>query len=118
MLLDEVDSFLQDGHNASRNWEVTQVNKMLMQMECFGDVFVAFTNLMDGLDQAALRRFYLKVKFGYLNPDQALQLFVRHAEALGLSEDEKTKQSIIQKTDRTDSWWFCYGCTTSANPSI
>ena len=97
LLLDEVDSFLQDRRRANRNWEVTEVNEMLTQMECFGGVFVASTNLMEGLDQAALRRFDLKVKFGYLQPDQAWQLFLRHAEALGLPINESAKETVCRK---------------------
>lgn len=84
LLIDEVDSFLQDRRGAVRSWEVTQVNEMLTQMEAFCGVFVASTNLMDGLDQAALRRFDLKVKFDYLLPRQAWDLLCRYCDVLGL----------------------------------
>ena len=84
LFVDEVDSFLQDRTRAQRSWEVTAVNEMLTQMETFSGVFIASTNLMDGLDQAALRRFDLKVKFGYLRPAQAWDLFEVHCESLGL----------------------------------
>jgi SpoVK/Ycf46/Vps4 family AAA+-type ATPase len=40
------------------------VNELLVQMEQFDGVFIASTNLMDVLDQAALRRFDLKLKLG------------------------------------------------------
>ncbi len=85
LLMDEVDSFLQDRRGAQRGWEVSLVNEMLTQMESFPGVFIASTNLMDGLDQAALRRFDLKVKFDFLRPDQAWELLCRHTAALGLS---------------------------------
>lgn len=85
LLLDEVDSFLQDRRDAQRSWEVTQVNEMLTQMESFGGVFVATTNLMDGLDQAALRRFDLKLRFGYLRPEQSRRMLTRHSDDLGLT---------------------------------
>ena len=84
LLMDEVDSFLQDRSGARRSWEVTEVNEMLSQMESFSGILVASTNLMDGLDQAALRRFDLKLKFDYLKPDQAWTLFERQCQALGL----------------------------------
>jgi len=83
LLIDEVDSFLQDRRNAQRSWEVAQVNELLTQMEQFPGVFVASTNLMDGLDQAALRRFDLKLRFDYLHSEAAGDLFVRHCESLG-----------------------------------
>ena len=78
LLIDEVDSFLQDRRGAQQGWEVSLVNEMLTQMESFSGVFVASTNLMDGLDQAALRRFDLKVKFGFLKSEQAWELLRRH----------------------------------------
>lgn len=84
LLLDEVDSFLQDRRRAQRSWEITAVNEMLVQMESFSGVFVASTNLMEGLDQAALRRFDLKLNFSYLKPAQAWQMLQRYAAALNL----------------------------------
>jgi len=82
LLIDEVDSFLQDRRNSVRSWEVTQVNEMLTQMESFTGVFIATTNLMGGLDQATLRRFDLKVKLDYLKPAQVWTLFQRHCHLL------------------------------------
>jgi hypothetical protein len=82
LLIDEVDSFLQDRRGAQRGWEVSLVNEMLTQMESFPGVFIASTNLMAGLDQAALRRFDLKVKFDFLRPEQAWELLRRQCEKL------------------------------------
>lgn len=84
LLIDEVDSFLQDRRNANTNWEVTGVNEMLTQMETFSGVFIASTNLMDGLDQAALRRFDLKIKFDYLNQKQTWGMFLKYCHLLRL----------------------------------
>ncbi len=75
LLLDEADSFLRDRNGATRNWEVSEVNEMLTQMESFNGIFIAATNLMSTLDAAALRRFDMKVKFDYLKPEQAWQMF-------------------------------------------
>lgn len=82
LLIDEVDSFLQDRRGAQRGWEVSLVNEMLTQMESFPGVFIASTNLMTGLDQAALRRFDLKVKFDFMRPEQVWELLRRHCIAL------------------------------------
>ena len=81
LLLDEVDSFLADRRQAQRSWERTQVNELLQQMERFPGIFIAATNLMSGLDAAALRRFDFKLHFRALKPEQRLALFAR--EALG-----------------------------------
>ena len=83
LLIDEVDSFLRDRRGAQRSWEVTLVNEMLTQMESFSGIFIASTNLMDGIDQAALRRFDLKICFDYLRPEQAWQLFLNQCRGLG-----------------------------------
>lgn len=77
LLIDEVDSFLQDRSKVRNGWEVSMVNEMLTQMERFEGVFIASTNLMAGLDPASLRRFDLKIRFGYLRPEQVGRLFKR-----------------------------------------
>lgn len=53
-------------------------------MERFPGIFVAATNLMSGLDAAALRRFDFKLNFRALNPVQRRKLFAR--EVLGDQE--------------------------------
>lgn len=69
LFLDEADSMIRDRSGAVRNWEVTQVNEMLTQMENFKGIFIAATNFEGELDTASRRRFALKVKFGYLKPE-------------------------------------------------
>lgn len=95
LLIDEVDSFLQDRRGASKSWEVTAVNEMLTQMESFAGLFIASTNLMDGLDPAALRRFDLKVKFDFLAPGQAAELLRRHCAQLGLGAPDAAAEQAI-----------------------
>jgi len=92
-LLDEADSFLRDRKGATRSWEVSEVNEMLTQMENFNGIFIASTNLMDSLDAGALRRFDMKMKFDYLKPEQAWQLFLdtSYKFQLEVSELEKSK---------------------------
>ncbi len=80
LLLDEADSFLQDRRGAQRTYEVTEVNEMLQGMERFTGIFVCTTNLMESLDQAALRRFTFKIRFLPLTCAQREQMFI--AEAL------------------------------------
>jgi SpoVK/Ycf46/Vps4 family AAA+-type ATPase len=87
LLLDEADSFLQDRRGAQRTYEVTEVNEMLQGMERFAGIFICTTNLMDSIDQAALRRFTFKIRFKPLNREQRERMFVvealaGHAEAL------------------------------------
>ena len=96
LLIDEVDGFLRDRRRARSSWEVTGVNEMLTQMEAFPGVFVASTNLMDGLDQAALRRFDLKMRFDYLYAWQACRLFASHCKQLDLPmQDSAALQAAL-----------------------
>lgn len=81
LLLDEADSFLQDRRGAQRTYEVTEVNEMLQGMERFDGIFVCTTNLLDRLDQAALRRFTFKIKFMPLTSEQRERMFITEALA-------------------------------------
>lgn len=83
LLLDEADSFLQDRRSAARSWELTQVNELLTQMENFKGVFICATNFMEHLDQAAMRRFAIKLRFDYLKPEQIHRLFASSLQKLG-----------------------------------
>jgi len=80
LIFDEADSFLQNRSSAHRSWEVSQVNEMLTQMENHLLPFVCTTNLMDGLDKAALRRFTFKVRYDYLDSVQVKTAFVHFSE--------------------------------------
>ena len=96
LVFDEVDSFLQDRRMARQSWEVTQVNEMLTQMESYNGIFVASTNLMNNLDQAALRRFDFKIEFGYLRGEQVWQLFNAYAEKFNLTVSGSLKADLIR----------------------
>lgn len=101
LLLDEADSFLQERSSAQRNFEVTQVNEMLTQMEGFNGIFIASTNLMDRLDAAAMRRFDMKVHFDYLRPDQAWAMFEDAARRLGIEPDPMVHGTLSSLGDLT-----------------
>ena len=75
LLFDEADSLLLDRADAVRSWEVSQVNEMLTWMEQHPLPFACTTNLVDRLDRASLRRFLVKVRFGWLTPAQARLAF-------------------------------------------
>ena len=94
LVFDEVDSFLQDRSSVSHNWEITLVNEMLVQMESFDGIFIATTNLIDNLDKACLRRFDLKLEFGYLLPEQARNLFKKECALLKVKFDEYASNKV------------------------
>ncbi len=99
LVIDEADGFLRDRTGAQRNWEVTQVNELLTQIEAFDGIFIASTNLIDTLDAASLRRFDFKVKFEYLNVEQRRTLV---ANACAVSVDS-IRGEARTRLDRLDA---------------
>lgn len=57
LLIDEFDCFLQDRRHAWRNWEIAQVNEMLVQVDEYRGVFIATTNRLDAMDPCDLAPF-------------------------------------------------------------
>jgi len=94
LLLDEGDSFLRDRSYARSSWEVTMVNELLQHMERFPGIFVVCTNLFEGLDSAALRRFTFKLEFNALTMEQRWKMFVKEA---GLSDIIKTVDDVTRE---------------------
>jgi len=95
LVFDEVDSFLADRSSANSNWEITQVNEMLVQMENFDGVFIATTNLMNNLDKASLRRFDLKLEFDFLKSEQSWNMLQTYVKSLKLSKPTSTCKQMI-----------------------
>ncbi|MGA8277193.1 MAG: ATP-binding protein [Rhodanobacteraceae bacterium] len=82
--VDEIDSFLHDRAQARQSWEVSQVNEFLTQLEGFGGIFIASTNLIERIDHAAMRRFDYKIRIGYLRQDQVMAMLQRLCDELGI----------------------------------
>ncbi|MCD8213106.1 MAG: ATP-binding protein, partial [Campylobacter sp.] len=98
LVFDEVDTFLQDRGSALRSWEISQVNEMLTQMDSFEGIFIATTNLIDSLDKASIRRFDMKLEFGYLKPKQALKFFTKECNSLNLDVSSEVKNRLLRLT--------------------
>ncbi|RMD48186.1 MAG: AAA family ATPase [Alphaproteobacteria bacterium] len=75
LILDEADSLLRDRKGAARSWEVSQVNELLVAMERHPLPFACTTNLVGGLDEAALRRFTFSIEFHALPGPKAALCF-------------------------------------------
>lgn len=99
LMIDEVDSFLQDRAKAVHSWEVTQVNELLTLMESFSGVFIATTNRIEHLDAASLRRFDLKLYFDYLNRSQIQHLLGAWCCSLGISSAGDEHHSMIESME-------------------
>ncbi len=69
LLFDEADSFFADRNQARTNYERTQVNEFLTQLEEFPGIVICTTNLRNIMDAAMLRRFHITVDFKALTED-------------------------------------------------
>jgi hypothetical protein len=94
LLLDEVDSFLSSRRRASHGHEVTQVNELLVQIESFRGWLVCATNFCAGLDEAALRRFPIKVEFFATDERQRRALFEAALAAIGITESDEERAAV------------------------
>ncbi len=74
LFIDEADSLIADRKGAVRNWEVTQTNEFLVQLESAKCMVVCSTNFQGHLDIASNRRFHFHLQFGYLKADGILKM--------------------------------------------
>lgn len=109
LVLDEVDSFLQDRSGAYRSWEVTQVNEMLTQMESFYGIFIATTNFMTNLDKASIRRFDMKIEFKPLDSTRFIKAFGLYARHLGINDYVAFLESSFAKKEIAKLDNICFG---------
>lgn len=100
LFVDEADSFLRDRELAKAEWNVSQVNELLQQMERFDGIFIAATNLFEDLDKAVLRRFVWKLEFKELRKEQAWNMFEVEAGIRGKrfskAKKEAWKESLAE----------------------
>lgn len=80
LVIDEAEGFLWRRGEASRSWEVSMVNELLVAMEEHRLPFACTTNHIDVIDPAALRRFTFKVKFDFMTAAQTAQAYARFFE--------------------------------------
>lgn len=102
LLLNEADQFFQRRLEAQRSTDrmYNQMQNILLEeMEKFGGMLIATTNLMDDFDPAFSRRFHYKVRFERPGKDEREMLWRLHLpQTLPLSEDVDLK-SIAEAFD-------------------
>ena len=106
LFMDESDGLLSARDNAVRNFEVSQVNTLLTEMERFRGIFISSTNLIQRIDSAALRRFSFRLHFDYLT-DEGKEIFFKtyFSRPMGLpelSENEKRQLFAIEQMTPSD----------------
>lgn len=95
LFLDEIDGMLQNRERATRNWEVTQVNELLHQMENFNGIMIGATNFAVNLDSAVMRRFTFKLEFDYLD-DAGKKIFFERMFHTQLTPAEERRLAAIR----------------------
>lgn len=105
IILDEFESLAADRRGSTHNWEVSQINEMLTQIEAYQGKIIACTNLVDHIDPAIRRRFQLKVELLPLNQQQRINLFKECCKKLKLDSEFST--SAISQLHSTEQ--LAYG---------
>jgi SpoVK/Ycf46/Vps4 family AAA+-type ATPase len=105
LFIDEGDSLLSPRDGAQRSWEVSQVNTLLNEMENFNGIFAVSTNLIQKLDQAALRRFTFRIHFDFLD-DTGKEIFYKTyfapMKAPKLTDSDKSALHAIERLTPSD----------------
>lgn len=115
LFIDEGDSLLGSREGATKSWEVSQVNTLLSEMERFRGIFSVGTNLIQRLDQAALRRFSFRLHFDYLTNEGKEIFYKTYFKPLNMPDltesEKKSLHDIDQMTPsdfRNTRQQFCY----------
>ncbi len=100
LFIDEGDSLLSSRERARENWEVSQVNTLLSEMERFRGIFIVGTNLIQRLDQAALRRFSFRLHFDYLTSEGKEIFYRMYFQPLRMPELTESEKKSLHDIDQ------------------
>lgn len=92
--LDEIDGFLGRRDLAHQGWEISMVNELLTQLETYEGLLIATTNRMTAQDEAALRRFDLKVHFQPPTKNQLGGLLETFLNGIGIKATPETLSRV------------------------
>jgi len=96
LFIDEADSLFKSRASAERSWMVSQTNELLRQMENYRGIFIAATNFNRLMDEAAMRRFHIKLEFRPLSGERLLELYLIKFKDQTGEIDQKTKYEILK----------------------
>jgi SpoVK/Ycf46/Vps4 family AAA+-type ATPase len=101
LILDEAESFLSHRENRRQRWELNEATEFLVRLENFQGIFCATTNRPQDIDVAFMRRFDLKLRFGYLDSGQREACMRQALRDLGcpsrLSKRTRTRLAEIEE---------------------
>ena len=100
LFIDEGDSLFSSREGASKRWEVSQVTTLLSEMERFRCIFIVGTNLIQRLDQAALRRFSFRLHFDYLTGEGKEIFYRTYFKPLRMPELTESEKKSLHDIDQ------------------
>ncbi|MBL8026314.1 MAG: ATP-binding protein [Fibrobacteres bacterium] len=80
LMIDEADGLIRPRESAQNSWEIPIINEFLTCMENFTGILICTTNFHKGLDNAAIRRFNIKLGFEYLTTEGIRKFYKRIIE--------------------------------------
>ena len=70
LLIDEIDSLGSSRSGTDKDYVKVMTNQLLTSLDSYEGIIICTTNYASSLDPAVLRRFFLKMEFGFLSHDQ------------------------------------------------
>ncbi len=101
LFIDEADSLFKSRASAEKSWMVSQTNELLRQMENYRGIFIAATNFNTLMDEAAMRRFHIKLEFRPLTAEKLIQLYKMKFSDLAGEVDEASKSDLSRLSSLT-----------------
>lgn len=99
LFFDEADSFLYPRSLAERSWEKSFTSEILAQLDSFTGIVIFATNDIEGLDNAAMRRFKFKVEFRSLTPEGNLHFYETLLKPLASDRKDISEEEINEIKD-------------------
>jgi transitional endoplasmic reticulum ATPase len=97
LFFDEADSFLSPRTQAQHSWEKSFTNEILAQLQDYEGIVAFATNMIEGLDHAAIRRFRFKIEFRPLTPRGNVLFYTKLLAALQSGAGPTTEEVALLK---------------------
>ena len=88
IFIDEIEGLIHSRAQASKNWELTQVNEFLIRMEGFNGICIVATNYPQIIDSAFNRRMTIKVEFNFMKDEMKLPYIKKKFQRILLKQDD------------------------------
>jgi transitional endoplasmic reticulum ATPase len=98
LFFDEADTFLFPRTQAQHSWEKSFTNEILAQLQDYDGIVAFATNMIEGLDHAAIRRFRFKIEFRPLTPESNILFYTKLLAPLRSGAGPTTEEVALLKS--------------------